>query len=281
MGRLDGKVAVITGGASGMGAATVRRFVAEGASVVIADLQDDKGEALAAECGDVATFVHTDVGVEDDVRAMIAAAVDGFGRLDCLFNNAGFGGVSGPIDETDMGEPYARTVAGLLTGPVLGMKHAAPVMKAQSSGSIISTASVAGMRGGMGPHVYSALKAAVIGLTQSVAQELASDMVRVNAICPGGIMTPIFLGGRQLKAGSNVSLETVLEPAFARIQPIPRAGTGNDIANMALFLASDESTFVTGQALVVDGGLTTGRRRLTEPGESPLGQALQQLVEPD
>lgn len=281
MGRLAGKVAVITGGASGMGAATVRRFVGEGARVVIADLQVDKGEAIAAECGDGTAFIPTDVGVEADVVAMIACAVDRFGRLDCLFNNAGFGGVSGNIDETDMGEPYARTVAGLLTGPVLGMKHAAPVMKAQGTGSIISTASVAGLRGGMGPHVYSALKAAVIGLTRSVAVELAASGVRVNAICPGGIMTPIFLAGRELKAGANVTLEEVLEPAFATMQPVPRAGTGKDIADMALFLASDDSTFVTGQALVVDGGLTVGRRRQADPDRRPVWQALQTLLEED
>lgn len=279
MGRLDGKVAIVTGGASGMGAATVRRFVEEGARVVVADLQVEKGEALAAECGGEAAFIATDVGVEADVQAMVALAVDRFGRLDCLFNNAGFGGVAGAIDETDMGDAYARTVAGLLTGPVLGMKHATPVMKAQGAGSIVSTASVAGLRGGMGPHVYSALKAAVIGLTRSVAVELAAFHVRVNAICPGGIMTPIFLAGRQLKAGVNVSLEEVLEPAFSQIQPIPRAGVGRDIANMALFLASDDSTFVTGQALVVDGGLTVGRRRLVDPEQSPLRQALADLVE--
>ena len=279
MGRLDGKVAIVTGGASGMGAATVRRFVEEGARVVIADLQVDKGEAVAAECGESGLFMATDVGVEEDVAAAVGLAVERFGRLDCVFNNAGFGGVAGPIEDTDMGEAYARTVAGLLTGPVLGMKHATPVMKAQGSGSIISTASVAGLRGGMGPHVYSALKAAVIGLTRSVSVELAAFHIRVNAICPGGIMTPIFLGGRQLKAGANATLEEALTPAFAQMQPIPRAGVGRDIANMAVFLASDEATFVTGQALVVDGGLTVGRRRLVDPEQSPLRQALDDLVD--
>lgn len=279
MGRLDGKTAVITGGASGMGAATVRRFIAEGATVWIADLQVDKGEALAAELGSGCHFIETNVGVEADVEAVIGAAARATGQLDCVFNNAGFGGVGGLIEETDMGTEYQRTVDGLLTGPILGMKHAAAHMKAQGSGSIISTASVAGLRGGMGPHVYSALKAAVIGLTQSVAVELAEFQIRVNAICPGGIMTPIFLGGQQMKAGSNTTLEDALRPVFSTIQPIPRAGVGDDIAAMALFLASDDSTFVTGQAMIVDGGLTVGRRRLNSPEESPMRQALVDLVD--
>ena len=278
MARLEGKVAVITGGASGMGAATVRRFVAEGAKVVIADLQADKGAALAAELGDAATFIETDVGQEADVKAMIDLAVDRYEGLDCLFNNAGFGGVTGLIEETDMGEAYARTVAGMLTGPILGMKHAAPIMKAQGAGSIISTASIAGLRGGGGPHVYSAVKAGVIGLTRSVAIELGQHRVRVNAICPGGIVTPIFLFGQQPKAGANVSVEDALRPAFENMQPIPRAGEGTDIAGMALFLASDDSTFVTGQALVVDGGLISGLRGTLEEGESPIVQAVADII---
>ena len=278
MARLEGKVAVITGGASGMGAATVRRFVAEGAKVVIADLQADKGAALAAELGGAATFIETDVGQEADVKAMIDLAVDRYGGLDCLFNNAGFGGVTGLIEETDMGEAYARTVAGMLTGPILGMKHAAPIMKAQGAGSIISTASIAGLRGGGGPHVYSAVKAGVIGLTRSVAIELGQHRVRVNAICPGGIVTPIFLFGQQPKAGANVSVEDALRPAFENMQPIPRAGEGTDIAGMALFLASDDSTFVTGQALVVDGGLISGLRGTLEEGESPIVQAVADII---
>lgn len=281
MGRLSEKVAIITGGASGMGAATARRFVEEGAFVIIADLQADKGDELAMTLGANATFIETDVGREKDVIAMINTASTRHGRLDCLFNNAGFGGVGGEIHETDMGAAYERTVAGLLTGPILGMKHAAPIMREQKAGSIISTASVAGMRGSMGPHVYSALKAAVIGLTQSVAVELAKDSIRVNAICPGGIMTPIFLGDRRPKSGSNESLEEALRPVFSNIQPIPRAGEPKDIANAALFLASDESSFITGHALVVDGGLTTGRRRDTPASDSPLRHAINSIADAD
>ncbi len=258
MGKLDGKVALITGGASGIGAATVRRFVAEGARVVIADLLDERGQKLAANLGQAVSYVHTDVCEEAQVKGAIDHAVERFGRLDCLFNNAGFAGVDGTIEETD-GAGLARTVQVLFNGVVLGMKHAAPVMKRQRSGSIISTASVAGIRAGMGPHVYSGCKAAVVHLTRSVAMELGESGVRVNCICPGGIVTPIF--GRHFGLADHEIDErlVVLREALALAQPIRRAGEPEDIANAALWLASDESTFVNGHALVVDGGLTGGR----------------------
>jgi NAD(P)-dependent dehydrogenase (short-subunit alcohol dehydrogenase family) len=192
--RLEGKVAVITGGASGIGEATVKKFVSEGAKVVIADMQADRGAALAAAQGENAVFIRTDVCIEEQVKAAIDLAIEKWGRLDCLFNNAGFGGVTGEIHETDMGEPYERTVGAMLTGPIMGMKYAAPIMKNQGSGSIITTASVAGTGGGYGPHVYSAVKSAVINLSRSVAQELGPFKVRVNSVCPGFINTPIFAG---------------------------------------------------------------------------------------
>lgn len=266
MGRLDGKVAVITGGASGMGQATVERFVAEGARVVLADLQTERGEALAATLGDAVRFLATDVSEDADVRAMIDLALSAFGRLDIVFNNAGFGGVAGPLAETDTGDAYRRTVDAMFTGPLMAMKYAGPILAAQGSGSIITTASVAGLRGGYGPHVYSGIKSAVIGLTRSVALELGPAGVRVNAICPGGIATPIFAGNKALEPGANVDWAEAVRPVLARIQPIPRAGEGADIANAALFLASDESSFITGQALVVDGGLTACNFRHPELG---------------
>lgn len=279
MARLEGKVAAITGGASGIGAATVRRFAAEGAKVVVGDVQVEKGEALARELGGGVAFIRTDVGVEADVKAMVDLAVSTHGRLDCIFNNAGFGGVAGPIEQTDMGEPYATTVACLLTGPILGMKHAVPIMKEQGGGSIVSTASIAGLRGSVGAPVYSALKAGVMGLTRAAAVELAPHHIRVNAICPGVIVTPIFLFGQQPREGVNVTVEEALRPAFKDMQPIPRAGEGFDIANMALFLASDESTFVTGQAFVVDGGLTTTMSGFGGT-ENPAVSAVATLVDP-
>jgi NAD(P)-dependent dehydrogenase (short-subunit alcohol dehydrogenase family) len=258
MGRLEGKIAVITGGASGIGEGTVRLFVQEGASVVIADVQDERGEKLAEELGTATTYVHADVSREEDVRNAIQQAVSRWGRLDCMYNNAGFGGVSGPIETTDM-DAYDQTMSVLLRGVVLGMKHAAPIMKAQGSGSIISTASVAGVGSGFGPHIYSAAKAAVIHLTKSVANELGESGVRVNCICPGGIVTPIFGKGMGLTPEQADRTLDLIKARLAQGQPIKRAGLPSDIAEAALWLASDAASFVNGHALVVDGGITTGR----------------------
>lgn len=258
MGKLSGKVAVVTGGASGIGAGTVELFVKEGASVVIADVQDTKGMALAHALGPNARYLHTDVGEERDVEAAIAFAGKEFGRLDCLFNNAGFGGVMGRIENIPA-DGFDRTMRVLLRGVFLGMKHAARVMRNQRSGSIISTASIAGIGTGFGPHVYSAAKAAVIHLTESVAMELGENNVRVNCICPGGIATPIFGQAFGLGPEAEDRVVGVMKEVLAKMQPIPRSGMPLDIAHAALWLASDESTFVNGHALVVDGGARLGR----------------------
>lgn len=258
MSRLNGKVALITGGASGIGEATVRLFVEEGAAVVVADVQDARGQDLAAELGDRAAYVHADVSREADVKAAVDFAVSRLRRLDCIFNNAGYGGVTGRIEQIAV-EGFDETIGVLLRGVFLGMKHAAPVMKRQGAGSIISTASVAGLRTGMGPHVYSAAKAAVIHLTHSVAMELGESGVRVNCICPGGIATPIFGKGMGLPADQADATVPLMKGVLETLQPIKRAGLPEDIARAALWLASDESSFVNGHALVVDGGLIGGR----------------------
>jgi NAD(P)-dependent dehydrogenase (short-subunit alcohol dehydrogenase family) len=246
---LDGKVAVITGGASGMGRATVLRFLDEGARVVIGDLNAETGgETMAAiaEKGQAerAAFLVTDVAEETDVAALVDCATDQFGRLDCIFNNAGVGGAIGPITEIKA-EEWDFTMAVLARSVFLGIKHAARAMQRQGDGgSIISTSSIAGLGGGGGPHVYSAAKAAVANLTRSVAGELAHYAIRVNAIAPGTITTPLFHAGSPDKAEARARAKT----------PWPRLGVGEDIAGMALYLASDESEFVTGQIMVVDGG---------------------------
>ena len=258
MSRLPGKVALITGGASGIGEATVRLFVAEGAAVTIADIQDERGRRLAAELGERTAYAHTDVSREADLEAAVADTVHRFGRLDCIFNNAGYGGVGGRIEAVTVAG-FDETIGVLLRGVLLGMKHAAPVMKRQGGGSIISTASVAGLRSGFGPHVYSAAKAAVIQLTRTVAMELGEHNVRVNCICPGGIATPIFGKGLGMSVEEADALVPLMKGVLENVQPIKRAGLPEDIAHAALWLASDDSTFVNGEALVVDGGLSGGR----------------------
>ncbi len=257
MGRLEQKVALITGGTNGIGLGCVKRFVEEGANVVIADIEDDKGRGLTETLGDSVRYCHADVSREDDVIAAVDLAVNTWGRLDTMFNNAGFGGVGGEIHEIDLGEEYDYTMAAMFKGVLMGMKHAARVMRPQKAGSILSTASVAGIQGGMGGHVYSAIKAGVIGMTRSVALELAACNIRVNAICPGGIATRIFAGGLDTMPDSNQSSADFARGFLSQIQPIPRSGEPEDIAGMAVFLASDDAAFVTGQAMVVDGGLTS------------------------
>ncbi len=275
MGRLEGKVAVITGGASGMGAGTVRRFVNEGARVVIADILDDKAKTLVEELKDAVLYARTDVSQDDQVAAADDMSVGSWGRLDCMFNNAGFLGVDEALEELPV-DGIDRTMDVLFKGVLLGIKHAAPVMKKQRSGSIINTGSVAGLRAGMGPHVYSAAKAAVIHLSRTTAMELGEWGVRVNCICPGGIVTPIFgrgIGGLSVeKADETIELMT---EALANAQPIKRPGLPEDIAAAAVYLASDESGFVNGHALVVDGGLIGGRGfSESETGWNLLRQAL-------
>ena len=259
MGKLDGKVAVITGGASGIGKASVRLFIEQGCRVVIADIQDQAGGQLAEALGESAVFVHTDVSQEAEVKAAIDFAMRRFGRLDCMFNNAGVPGGSAKIEETTLAD-FERIMSVHLRGVFLGMKHAAPVMKRQGSGSIISTASVAGMATGYSSHIYSAAKAAIIHLTRSVAMELGESMVRVNCICPGGIATPNFGRAAGLSQEAAEQISELIRPAFATMQPIRRAGLPEDVAQAALWLASDDSSFVNGHALVVDGGMSGGRQ---------------------
>ncbi len=265
MGRLDNKVAVITGAASGIGLATAIRFAGEGASVVIGDLNEQGGESAVRQCrenGGNTIFQKCDVAAENDIKALIERAVREFGKLDIIFNNAGLGGAVGTIEEITV-ENWDRTMAILLRAVFVGMKYAIPEMRKAGGGSIISTASVAGLSGGRGPHAYSAAKAAVINLTRSVALEVGTDRIRVNCICPGGINTPLLYN--RVPGGQETTAQFL-----AQIQPIARAGLPDDIANMALFLASDESEWVTGTAMVVDGGLTAGASLFNRAGAPQL-----------
>jgi NAD(P)-dependent dehydrogenase (short-subunit alcohol dehydrogenase family) len=259
MGVLEGKVAIVTGGTSGIGARTVELFVEEGARVVIAGRRHDEGEALANQLGPTASFVRTDVASEPDVKAMIGHAVAKYGRLDCLFNNAGTpGGPMTGIADLDM-EHYDALMQVHLRGVVLGMKHAAPVMLRQGSGSIINTGSVAGLHGGMAAYGYSVAKAAVLHLTRCVAMELGEKGIRVNSISPGAIVTGIFAKGAGAPDTAADRSADSLKGVFTRLQPIPRAGLPDDVAQAAVYLASDAGSFVNGHDLVVDGGMIAGR----------------------
>jgi NAD(P)-dependent dehydrogenase (short-subunit alcohol dehydrogenase family) len=255
-GRLDGKVAVITGATSGIGEATARLFAAEGAALIIAGRAVDKGEALAREFGTNVVFQRADVLREADIAALVDAAVTRFGRLDCLFNNAG--AVDRSTVESVTEEDFANTMKLLLGGVVFGIKHAARVMKPRNSGCIINNSSIAAHRSGQGGYLYSAAKAAVGHVTRLAGVELGPHGVRVNAISPGAIATPIFWGGsaraRTLSDEENLRKQAKLEASLARATPLPRAGLPPDIASAALFLASDEGSFVNCHDLVVDGG---------------------------
>ena len=245
--RLEGKVAVITGGANGIGAGTVRRFVEEGARCVVSDVQDEPGRALVAELGDATCYVHADVAVEADIANLVDAAVQNFGRLDCMFNNAGILGAVGPIADTTS-EAWHRTIDVLLTSVFLGIKYAARAMIPQGSGTIINTTSTAGVRAGLGPHVYTTAKHGVVGLTQSVATELGRHGIRVNAIAPGATVSAMTA---QASTGDASALDEASR-RIARKAPLGRPGYPRDIANAALYLASDEADWVNGAVLVVD-----------------------------
>jgi len=255
-GKLAGKVCVITGATSGIGAATARRFHAEGARVVIAGRSRDKGEALADSLGANAAFRATDMVKEADIAGLMGFAVDRFGRLDCLFNNAGGETAFGGIEEVDW-NAFRYDMDLLLGGVLFGMKHAVPHMRRQKSGSIVNNASIAGHRFGYAPHVYSAAKAAVSHLTRCVAMEVAEHNIRVNAVSPGYIPTAIWLTADEAKAPDAMAR---LEAHFATKQPLPLAGLADDVAGAAVYLASDDARFVTGHDLVIDGGEILGLR---------------------
>jgi NAD(P)-dependent dehydrogenase (short-subunit alcohol dehydrogenase family) len=258
---LEGKVAVITGGTSGIGAGTAELFVAEGAKVVIAGRRQERGDRLAQKLGQAASFIRTDVSIEADVKAIIEHAVDRFGRLDCLVNNAGRGSQFATIPDADL-EQFDAVIAVHLRAVLAGMKYAARVMTAQGAGSIITVASVNGIRAGLGGHYYAAAKAASIHLTRCAAVELGEKGIRVNSISPGMIATGAFAkysGMEPEFADDNPEIaEAAIRSVVPRWQPLQRVGHVDDIAQAALFLASDASRFVTGQNLVVDGGISAG-----------------------
>jgi NAD(P)-dependent dehydrogenase (short-subunit alcohol dehydrogenase family) len=257
--ELEGKVAIVTGGSSGIGKGSVRRFVEEGARVVIADVDVEAGEALARELGADAAFCRTDVAQGSDVENAVAFAVSRFGGLDIMFNNAG---ISDPFAANSLLDrdfsDFDRIVRVVLLGVMLGTKFAARHMVQNGGGAIINTASTGGVEGGPGPPVYRAAKAGVINFTESAASELGPWMVRVNAISPGPIETPILLGGVDLPPDQVADQILATHRIMAKGQAIPRLGQPEDIGNAAVFLASDRAAQITGHNLVVSGGKAGG-----------------------
>ena len=258
-GRLDGKTAIITGATSGIGEATARCFVAEGARLIIAGRTSDKGEARARDLdasGQSVIFQRADVVREADIAALVDTALSRFGRLDCMFNNAG-ASIPGTV-ETVTEKELADGMQLLLGSVVFGVKHAARAMKPQGSGSIINNASIAAHRAGQGGSFYSTAKAAVAHFTRIAGVELGPSGIRVNAISPGAIATPIFWGGsaraNTMSKEDNDRKLAKLEHNLAHATPLPSTGYAADIAYAALFLASDEGSFVNSHDLVVDGG---------------------------
>ena len=252
--RLQGKVAVITGAASGIGAATARRFKEEGCALILGDIQSDLGHDLANALGDRVFFEHCNVTLEADVKKLVDRALSAFGQLDIMFNNAGIVGAKGPIDQTPADE-WRITTDILINGVFYGVKHAAAVMKQQRSGSIINMSSVAGVMGGLAPHAYTTAKHAVIGLTTSASAELCQHNIRVNAIAPFSMATPMVADAHLQDHHATDEVAKTL----AANSPLPgRTGTALDVANAALWLGSDESGYTSGLTLTTDAGVTTG-----------------------
>jgi NAD(P)-dependent dehydrogenase (short-subunit alcohol dehydrogenase family) len=257
-GRLEGKITIITGGTSGIGEATAEVFAAQGATVVIAGRSEDKGTQIAQRLGTKVTYQLCDVTREADIKALIEGTRDRFGRIDCLFNNAG-GKDRGTLETVTM-EDFVYSMQLLLGSAVLGIRYVAPIMKDQGVGAIINNSSIAAIRSGQGGYLYSAAKAGLTHLTRLAGLQLGAHGIRVNSISPGAVATPIFWGGSQvaqtLSVEDNQRKMEKLMRSLAKATPLPRAGLAMDIAHAALFLASDEGSFVNCHDLVVDGGRT-------------------------
>ena len=262
MGVLDGKVAVVTGATSGIGARTAELFIAEGARVVLAGRRREEGEKLAAALGPNASFVRTDVCVESEVAALIAHAVARLGRLDCLFNNAGSVPSLAPLADLAL-DDFEAGLRLHATSALAGMKYAAPVMVHQRSGSIVNMGSIVGIQAGIGSLAYSTAKAAVLHMTRCAAVELGEHGIRVNSVSPGPVVTGIFGKAMGLENAAADRQADAVRAAFAEIlpqvQPLAGVGTADDVARTVLFLAGDASRMISGHDLVIDGGSMAGR----------------------
>ena len=266
--RLKDKIAFITGACSGIGLATVQRFIDEGARVLAADIQDEHGAGLERQFGGKLKYRHCDVMQPQQIQQAIDHAAATFGGLDIVFNNAGAPGERGGIEELTL-EGWDRTHALLLRSVVAGTKFALPHLKARGGGSIINTSSVSALGSGYAPLAYAAAKAAVLHFSKLAAADLAKHKVRVNAVVPGFIATPIFGKNLGMDRPASEQLAMLLTARGGAVQPAGRVGRPEDIAEAVLFFASDAAGFVTGTSLLVDGGLTVGTRASWDPTAPP------------
>lgn len=250
MGKLDNRIAIVTGAGSGIGEATAKLFALEGARVVIADIDDQGGNRVTSEIGAAAVFRHTDVGDAAMVQRTIKFALDRFGRLDILFNNA-FATTFGPVGDMPL-DGWQKTLSVTLSGVFYGMRFALPQMVTQGGGVIVNTASISGLGGDYGAGAYNAAKAGVANLTRTAAIEYARKNIRVNAVCPGVIATPAVLNGLLGRSRNPTRARERAEECH----PMGRLGKPEEIAKVVLFLASDDASFMTGSMVVVDGGVT-------------------------
>lgn len=274
MGRLEGKVAVITGACSGIGLGTLELFVEEGARVLAADISDDTGAQLVERFRGAVQFVRCDVMRNADLKNAIEAAVKAFGGLDVLFSNAGAVGAPGGLEALDL-DAWDMTHALLLRSVVAGAHYAVPHMKARGGGAIVNTSSITALQAGFGPIAYSTMKGAVLHFTKLAAADLAQDKIRVNAVCPGFIATSIFGNAIGLSREASVQMAAMLVERGKDVQPIGRLGAPRDIAETVCFLASDAAGFITGAHFVVDGGITVGPRNSWDrTAPNPIAEAM-------
>lgn len=277
-GRLQDRVAFVTGACSGIGRATVERFVAEGARVFAADIQDDEGATLEKRFGGALRYALCDVTRPEQIDRALAQAAEAFGGLDVVFNNAGAGGERGGLDELTI-EGFDATLALLLRSVVAGTKYALPHLKARGGGAIVNTSSISALASGYAPIAYSTAKAAVLHFTKLAAADLARHRIRVNVVVPGFVATRIFGTAVGLDRDAAQGVAALLEARAGAMQPAGRTGRPEDIAEAVLYLASDAASFVTGTHLVVDGGITVGTRASWDPQTlSPIAQLLGQAA---
>ena len=275
--RFAGKTAVVTGAASGMGKATALKLASEGATVIAGDIDSEGGAELAATSNGKIFFQKTDVCDVPQIKALMDFAAEKTGGIDTVFNNAGAVGAREKIDEIDA-EGWDRTMNLLLRSVAMGIRYAVPHMIGREGGSIVNTASVAGLSAGMSPTAYAVAKAGVIHLTKLAAADLARHNIRVNAICPGFIKTNIFASALEVPNDQRDMANAVIAQVAADAQPVKGGGEPDDIANTVLFLAGPESRFMTGTYMLVDGGLLTGPRHAWDENAPSMFSSLEAFV---